>query len=56
MKAAFLHYWLIDWLIYLDRIAEKQVHAYQGHVPVCACVRAFLYEREREEGGGGRGA
>ena len=27
-------------LRYLDRIAEKQVHAYQGHVPVCACVRA----------------
>ena len=46
--------WLIDWYIYLDRIAEKQVHAYQSHVPVCAFVRAFLYvcvcvcERERE--------
>ena len=39
---------LIDRLIYLDRIAEKQVHAYQGHVPVCACVRAFLNERKRE--------
>ena len=29
--------------IYLNRIAEKQVHAYQSHVPVCAFVRAFLY-------------
>ena len=41
--------WLIDWLIDFDRIAEKRVHAYQDHVPLCACVRAFLYERERGE-------
>ena len=38
---------LVDWYIYLNRIAEKQAHAYQGHVSVCACVSAFLYERER---------
>ena len=39
---------MVDCLIlYLDRIAVKQVHAYQGHVPVCACVCvcAFVYER-----------